>query len=351
MALRTPALWMGNPAVQHTAQNDRLFRAGLLRPEPGSTAATRPLTATSGVIAGLPGTMGEVTLLSNTQFTVNPGRWVVYATASALGGSYEVTNDAVETLAITAQDASQYRKSYFGVWVTDSFVAGSGDDLPHRGLVDGTLAASAVAAALPSAGVLPANFLALGEFLIPPVGSAVTYTPYDLRTGLRGGILPVTTTDTRIPAFDGQYRDHPTYGLQRGSAGAWRAPSVGATWTAFPLLNNTGITSYQANPTAGAGAVGQSAPTMSYRIENGRVWLRGWAYSATGYSGTPLLTATPLPPEARPPYLATIWPINVNTRSPSRHEIETNGTMYFIDSVAIGAATYLDFDGISYALT
>jgi hypothetical protein len=167
VALRSPALWMGNPAVQHTAQNDRLMLAGLHRPEPGSTAANRPLTAASGVIVGPTGTMGEVTLLSNTQFTVNPARWVIYSSASALGGTYKVVNDAVETLGITAQNVSQYRRSYFGVWVIDSFVAGSGDDLPHWGIVDGALAASAGVAALPSAGSLPANFLALGEFLIP----------------------------------------------------------------------------------------------------------------------------------------------------------------------------------------
>jgi hypothetical protein len=224
VALRSPALWMGNPAVQHTAQNDRLMLAGLHRPETGQTATNRPLTAAGGVVAGPAGTMGEVTLLSNTQFTVNPARWVVPSTASALHGVYKVQNDAVSTLGITAQNATQFRRSYFGVWVIDSFVAGSGDDLPHWGLVDGALAASAVAATLPSGGTLPANFLALGEFLIPPVGQTVTWTPYDVRTGLRGGILPVTATDTRAPANDGQYRDHPTRGLERGAGGAWVAP-------------------------------------------------------------------------------------------------------------------------------
>lgn len=235
MALRTPALWMGDPAVQHTAQDDRLMVGGLLRPEPASTAASRPLTATSGALYGPPGTMGEVTLLSNTQFTVNPARWMLQSSASALGGCYEVTNDAVATLGITAQDASQYRKSYWGVWVQDKFVAGSGDNLPHWGLVDGALAASAIAAALPGAGSLPTHFLALGEFLIPPTGNAVTFTPYSPRTALRGGVMPVIADGTTVPGHDGslpahigQVRDHPTKGLQRGSAtgGTWGLPNL-----------------------------------------------------------------------------------------------------------------------------
>lgn len=220
MALRAPALFMGTPAVNHTAQNDRLGLLGLFaRPEVGATATNRPLAGEGGRVTGPPGTMGEVTLLSNTQFTVNPARWLLQSSASALGGMYEAINDAVETLNITAQHATQYRKSYFGVWVSDLFVAGVGDDLPHWGLQDGPLAASAPA--LPLDATLPANFLKLGEFFIPPVGQAVTYTSYDVRIGVRGGILPTTTTDTRLPAFDGQARWHPTFGLQIGKGGAW----------------------------------------------------------------------------------------------------------------------------------
>jgi hypothetical protein len=226
VALRSPALYMGNPAVNHTAQNDRLLLAGLLRPEAGETAANRPLAGISGVLAGPDGTMGEVTLLSNTQFTVNPARWFVQSTESPLGGMYEVTNDAVETLTtLPAQDASQSRRCYFGVWVIDSFTAGSGDDLPHWGLIQGALAASNPA--LPLASQLPANFLALGEFLIPPTGQAVTWTAYNVRTGLRGGILPVPATDTRVPAYDGAPRWHATSGLQFGRAGAWVNPGIG----------------------------------------------------------------------------------------------------------------------------
>lgn len=222
MALRSPALWMGDPAVQHPAENDRLLLSALLRPDPASTAANRPLAALSGVLHGPAGTMGEVTLLSNAQFNVNPARWAIQA-ASASGGHYIATNDGVTTLGITAQDATQYRKSYFGVWVQDKFVAGAGDNSPHWGLIDGALAAANPQ--LPGAGLLPANWLALGEFLIPPVGQAVTYTPYDVRTGLRGGVLPVTATDTRAPASDGQIRWHPTNRLEVGVGGAWEHPA------------------------------------------------------------------------------------------------------------------------------
>lgn len=263
MALRTPALWMGNPAVQHPAQNDRLLLSSLLRTEVGATASNRPLAGSAGVLAGPDGTMGEVALLSNTQFTVNPARWYVNSSASALGGSYQVTNDALATLGITAQSATQFRRSLWGVWVIDSFVAGSGDDQPHWGLIDGTLAASAAAAVVPSAGSLPANFLALGEFLIPPTGQAVTYTPYDVRVGLRGGILPVTATDTRNGTRVGDYRDHPTYGAERWDGTRWSTATPLGQWS-VDFANS----SYTHSPGTGVAVIPQG--TGSVTVPPGR---------------------------------------------------------------------------------
>jgi hypothetical protein len=346
VALRTPALWMGNPAVQHTAQNDRLFRAGLLRPETGQTAANRPLTAASGVLVGPAGTMGEVALLSNTQFTVNPARWLIYSSASALGGSYEVTNDAVETLAITAQDASQYRRSYFGVWVVDSFVAGSGDDLPHRGLIDGALATSAVAAALPAAGAQPANFLALGEFLIPPVGQAVTYTPYDLRTGLRGGVLPTTATDTRNGSYLWQLRRHPTLGLQEWNGTAWVAvKSTSADWALVPLT----APMTQNNLAADGVVPGPGTPGWQYRREGDRVFFRGVAYSNAAIGNDGILAI--LPAEVRPPviaFLPTWWELGAG-KGTTRLDVSPNGNIYAKTGLSVN--TYLFTDGLSYPLS
>lgn len=278
MALRSPAVWMGDPAVQGPAQDDRLMLAGLLRPESGQTAANRPLTAASGVLAGPAGTVGEVTALSNTQFTVNPARWWIQASASALGGVYCVTNDAVATLGITAQDASQSRRSQFGVWVQDKFVAGSGDNNPHWGLIDGPLAPSNPQ--LPAAGVLPANWLAVGEFLIPPTGQAVTWTPYDVRTGLRGGILPVTTTDARAGAYPDQYRSHPTYGLQRWDGAQWALPRpqiYGKMWRTGGFSGSmTGVT----------GAVNYTVQFDTARLAGGFTFTKGPSALSTNAADT-----------------------------------------------------------------
>lgn len=352
MALRSPALFMGNPAVQHTAQNDRLSRSGLVMPEVGATAANRPLAGAAGVLIGPAGTMGEVTLLSNTQFTVNPARWLVNSSASALGGSYEVTNDAVSTLAVTAQNATQFRRSLWGVWVVDSFVAGSGDDLPHWGLVDGALAATAVAATVPSAGSLPANFLALGEFLIPPTGQAVTYTPYDVRVSGRGAILPVSATDTRLPAFDGQYRRHPTLGLQEGLAGGWSNSLGAGSWVDFPVVGAPYFDHYPNPALQGGGATG--APKVQMRIEPGRrVACRGMAIAATAAgSGGIYTSAATIPVAFRPPYAIT-FVIPVITSGGglgvARLELDANGILYVGSSIA--ANTYFPMNYMSWELS
>jgi hypothetical protein len=209
-------------------------------------AAFRPgagVTAISGVLHGPANSMGELTLLSNTQLTVQPYRAVVQNTLDATAGPYVIPNDAVATLGaaqgFSAQDATQFRRALITTYVDDAQVAGSGANQAYLLVIPGALAASSGAAALPAT---PNNALNLGELLIPPVGQSVTLTPYNPRTGLRGGILPVLADGSTITGHDaapgahvGQYRDHPTLGVQRWDSTRWRTrgtDQLGA-WISF----------------------------------------------------------------------------------------------------------------------
>src|SRR3954447_11865188 len=137
-------------------------------------AAFRPgagVTAISGVLHGPANSMSELTLLSNTQLTVQPYRAVVQNTLDATAGPYVIPNDAVATLGaaqgFSAQDATQFRRALITTYVDDAQVAGSGANQAYLLVIPGALAASSGAAALPAT---PNNALNLGELLIPPVG-------------------------------------------------------------------------------------------------------------------------------------------------------------------------------------
>lgn len=153
-------------------------------------------TIVGGALAGPPNSMGELTLVSNTQLTVQPARFVVPNALDATAGPYLVPNDAPVTLqaadGFPAQDASQYRRAIVAVYVEDAQIVGSGNNQPNLKIIGGPLAATAGAAVL---GTLPANTsgLLLGELMIPPTGQAVTLTPYNPRTTTRGGILHLPT--------------------------------------------------------------------------------------------------------------------------------------------------------------
>jgi hypothetical protein len=222
--------------------NGQVLSAKLLRLSLG--AALRPAAAgvqlVSGVLAGPSNTMGELTLLSNTQLTVQPYRAAIQNTQDATAGAYLVPNDAVATLGaaqgFSAQDATQFRRALIVTYVDDAQIAGSGASQAYLLIIPGALAASAVAAALPA---LPANALSHGELLIPPTGQSVTLTPYNPRTGLRHGIQPAIVVDgSTIAGHDGapglfvdQFRAHPTRGLERWNGTAWVEGDSGWTQT------------------------------------------------------------------------------------------------------------------------
>jgi hypothetical protein len=157
-------------------------------------------------------------------------------------------------MAVTAQDATLARRSYLAVVVDDSETSGVAStattDRSSVQVIDGPLAATNPA--LPALTAYP-NILLLGEFLIPSTtsGQSVTWTPYSPRTGLRGAILPIVADGSTLSGHDGapgvhdgQYRDHPTLGLQRWipTRTAWEAS--GPSPDILTPIYNTGFADY-----------------------------------------------------------------------------------------------------------
>lgn len=272
----------------------------LLRLAVGSAfrGAAAGVQGVSGALAGAPNTMGELTLPSNALLTVQPFRAVVQNTQDATGGQFILVNDAAVNLAVTAQHATQYRRSLVVAYAADSVSAGvastAATDKAALELVDGALAASAGAAALPAA---PANALALGELLIPPIGVPVTVTPYNPRTTARGGILPVVADGSgAIPGHDGvagshvgQYRDHPTRGLERWDGALWSPPQPHG-WTLATL--NGGIVNL---PTS------NNYSPLRWKVDRATNELHLVGLLDKANIGATSVIST-LPPEARPSY-------------------------------------------------
>jgi hypothetical protein len=102
-------------------------------------------------------------------------------------------------------------------------------------VVYGPNAATAGAATLPAR---TANSVILKEFAVSNTGVITLVAASGEFTGPRGGILPVLADGANVPghdgaggSFDGQYRDHPTAGLQRWTtAGGWQSVGLGSNW-------------------------------------------------------------------------------------------------------------------------
>jgi hypothetical protein len=229
VAVISPPYLLGAGGQVLSGRLGRLALGATFRP------AATGMQVVSGVLAGPPNTQGELSLVGTT-LTVQAFRAVIQSALDATAGSYLVPNDAPVTFTTTAQHASQFRRSLIAVRVDDSQVSGvassSTTDRATLEVLDGALAVSQAAAVLPT----PAgSWLALGEILIPPAGQTVTLTPYNPRTGMRHGILPVLADGSTITGHDGapgtavgQYRDHPVRGLERWDGTLWSPVIYGA---------------------------------------------------------------------------------------------------------------------------
>lgn len=228
MTLLSPPLMLGAAGQVVSGKLLRLSLGGAFR------HGASGVLGLSGVLSGPPSTMGELALTSSTVLNVQPFRAVIQSSLDTTAGQYMAVNDAAVNLAVTAQHASQFRRSLVVVRVDDSQVSGvassAATDRAVLEVIDGPLNAAAPAP-LPA---LPNNALALGEIAIPPAGQTVTLTPYNPRTTTRGGVLPVLADGSTVaghegapPNHDGAVRWHPTYGLQVGRSGVWAPPIQG----------------------------------------------------------------------------------------------------------------------------
>lgn len=222
---------LGATGVLTTARTDRVSMGASFRP------ASAALAAVTGFLAGPANTQGELTLVSDALLRVAPFTAIVQGTRNSLQGQYIVANGVQRDLAVPAKDASQSRRALIVVRVGDSLEAGVASSPTTDGawleIIPGALASSNPA--LPAA---PADSLVAGELLIPSTGSGqpVTLTRYNPRTTVRGGILPVLAGPAvTTPGYEGapgnyfgEYRDHPTLGLQRWNGSLWETVRAGA---------------------------------------------------------------------------------------------------------------------------
>ena len=188
---------------------------------------------------------------------VDPFHVVIQGSLGSAQGSYEFVSDAVEFRAITAASGTEFRRGYAIARVYDQINPGTGtvQDLPAIEVFYGPNAATAGAATLPT---LPANSVALQEFAVSNTGMitlvAASRAPW---VTARGGIQPVDATDVVAGAYVGQYRDHPTSGLQRWDGTVWRDAAPGLTrariyGTATQLLSASTWTTILLEKTVGS---------------------------------------------------------------------------------------------------
>lgn len=331
--------------------------------------AAAGVQAVAGCLYGPAGTMGELTLNSNTSLTVGPFRAVVQQTQDVTQGPYLVVNDASVTATtavvaglptMPAQDASQFRRAYVAVYVADSQVSGvASSGVTDRSVLDilpGALAASAGVAAYPA---VPANALLLGELLIPPVGQAVTLTAYNPRTTTRGGILPVIADGANRPGHDGdlglhlgQYRDHPTHGLQRWNVtlGIWEQGGGSSGVPRLATFVGTGLGNWADLHAVPGGTANYE---RLHIVRNGtEVRMRGLIGLTAGQSATAgqVWVGVQLPADCVPPVAIALRHFYVNNTVIGRMDINpvvpvTNaGTASFTWPQTMGVNDYVAID-------
>lgn len=217
MAITLPG-WLGGATT--SVKDDRAVLNAMWLP--GTTAANN-----RGGILPSP-TPANSTIGSGT-ITISAFRALVVGTvnASTGQGAYVVTNDAPVTLSATPSSTSLFRRDRLVVEVLDTENGGASNGGQLR-LVPGTPNTVAASATLPA---VPANVLELYQVLVAPNGG-ITLTDTRTYTGLVNGITTVSGAELTIAqagpvntpyagfsgSYDGQYRDHPFYGLQRWSA-------------------------------------------------------------------------------------------------------------------------------------
>ncbi len=299
--------------VNHPAEDVRLSSGSQWTP-----AAGDPLRVRSGVVAGSGSTSAtpcEVTAQTS-QVTVGTGRFVIQG-STALQGHYEGTVDAanVRTLSSATVGAGlpgsgEFKAGRVLIRVYDQLYGDTQDGWDIE-VHMGAAATTVGGAALPA---LPTNSLQLKTFTVDSAGVITLGAAAVVLTVPRGAVLPVSSTDVAAGAHIGQYRDHPTRGLERWD-GAW--------WINLYLASDTGDL---AAAGFGTGFV-QGAELVRIRVRNGWVFLN--AHIETD-SGSRIGHAFTLPAGVRP--LRRHWFFWIAGNGiVGEGQIRTDGTVHLIN--------------------
>lgn len=294
-------------ALQNAAHSAQLFRqatfsawrsqSGIVGPTDFTVAAQSTPNMSIQVAAGRAWMQGTQVAV------VSGGNWSPQA-------GYFGINDAPLSVTVATSDPTNPRIDSVGAWVQDSYYSGASGQVVI-GIVTGTPAAS------PVAPVLPNNSIALATIAVAANATSIVSGNIANFAGnmsvTRGGILPVRSTDTTAGEYVGQFRDHPTLGLQRWNGTAWvpvvqgvgkrivktGTQSIGSTWTAIswdatdPLDPGTsGMWTSGNNITApvkgiyAMGCVIAEATHLQVRVNSGGVYTGGNQVSVV--AGLPL---------------------------------------------------------------
>lgn len=236
------------------AEDHRLNRAALWTPA-GSSGT--PLRARGGVA---PGNGAGVVTATAGGVNIAPGTAVVPGSVTGVQGVYECTWDAAEFRAATAASSSTYRQIMVVCHVYDSLNGDTKDDWDLE-VVLGAGASTLATTVVPA---IPANSVVLASGSVDPAGN-VSVVPTGNAQVARGGILPVAVADTAAGSYTGQYRDHPTLGLQRWDGAAWGQPQPAGALLARVERKSTAGPVSQANTLVdfSGAASGVGSPTFT----------------------------------------------------------------------------------------
>lgn len=175
MALRTPPSWLQQGS--HPAENDRLAMQGIL--------STTGIIGSSSLAVTQNGT-------PNMSVNVAAGWAAIVGTTTTNMGVYQVYNDAVTNLTITAAPVTNSRIDRVVATVNDAYYTGLLNNVTFS-VVAGTVAAS------PTAPATPANSISLATIAVGTgVTTILTANITDTRVATTSNLVPSTFTGVTI---------------------------------------------------------------------------------------------------------------------------------------------------------
>lgn len=209
MAVQSPPF-----ALQNSSHSAALFRQAAFSAmtEAGTLAAADlAVTAQSSPNMSVIVAAGRAWIPGTQVANVSGGAWNTQA-------AYFGLNDAPVTVTIAASNATNPRIDVIYAAVNDAAYSGASNNMVI-GVVTGTPAGSPTVPALPNNAIDLAH-VAVAANATTIVSGNISATPGLVATAL-GGITPVTSADVVPGLRVGQYRDHPTLGIQRWDGTNW----------------------------------------------------------------------------------------------------------------------------------